>query len=108
MSMIGPSSTLYLQKFSSTVNSEGGVEDAWATVASLTGVIQKLEGKEALDALGLKVVSTHMFYLKYPFMKYSITEQDRFILGSRIFNIREIINPGEQNWFLEIKLQEIK
>ncbi len=104
--MIGPKSTLTLQKFTEVSDGMGGFVFVHQSVRKIKGVLTPLTGDERLITGKVEVFADYMFAIDYP-KGLTITEKDRFILGIRKFDILLITDPAEQHRHLEIMLEEI-
>ena len=103
--MIGPQTTLILQRYTETSDLMGGFLKAWATVSSVTGFLEQISGDERLDALKRSVVSSHIFITE-AFSTGDISPKDRFTYGSRVFTVVAVKDPSCAGYWLEIKLLE--
>ena len=80
--------------------------DPWADpnrVATVWGRIVPLTGAETLRAGGLEARVTHRITLRW---HPGILARHRIRFGSRVFNIRSVINRDEGNRVLEILAEE--
>jgi SPP1 family predicted phage head-tail adaptor len=100
----GPRTVLTLQSKTDTSDSAGGFATTWTTISTISGVLTQARGSEQNRTNRTVVYSTHTFFCEKP---SSITEKDRFIYDSRVFNIVMIRNPGNMNHHLEIDLLEV-
>lgn len=106
----GPKTTLTLQRVTET-NSAYGTSEAWSYVANIIGVLtgSRMTRNRTIETAKSEketVFGRYTFYCDYPF-GITITEKDRFILGTRTFEIIFVYNPGMKNQYLEIELDEI-
>ena len=84
----------------------GGEGDPWAaptTVATARARIEPLKGSEQLRAMQLEDKVSHRVTIRY---RSGITAKQRIKFGSRLLNIRAVINPEERNRFLELLCDE--
>lgn len=80
--------------------------DPWAnpvTLATLWGAVEPLRGSERLRAMQIQDSLTHRVTLRY---RAGITTSMRVVFGTRVFNIRAVINVGERNRVLELLCEE--
>lgn len=111
MNVPGPKNSLRLQRKSETADAFGGVTTTWSDLMTITGVLTAPSGlsrfsDELLMVMKNTVRGVYLFFCEVP--PITITEEDRFIFGTRIFEIRFIKNPGNFGHHLEILLQELK
>lgn len=84
----------------------GELGDPWAapvTVATLWGRIEPLGGAERLQAMKLESRVTHRISIRY---RLGIIADMRLVQGTRIFNIRAVIDTGERRRVLELLCEE--
>ena len=84
----------------------GGQTDPWASptvVASVRACITPLRGSEKLRAMQLEDSVTHKFTLRF---RTGITAKHRIRFGTRLFNIRSVIDVDERSRWLEIMADE--
>lgn len=109
--VMGPKTILTLQRKVETADGVGGITETWSSLLTISGVLTSPSGlskfsDELFRTLKETVRGVYVFFCDPP--SIAITEKDRFIYGSRIFDIRFIKNPGEMNHHYEILLQELK
>ena len=104
--VMGPKSTLTLQKFTEVSDGMGGFVFVHQAVRRIKGVLTPLLGDERMITGKVEVFADYMFAIDFP-RGLTITEKDRFILGIRKFDILLITDPMEQHRHLEIMLEEI-
>ncbi len=104
--VMGPKTTMVLQKFTEVADGQGGFTFTYQSVCKIKGVLTSLTGDERLITGKVEVFADFMFAIDFP-KGLTITEKDRFILGIRKFDISLITDPAEQHRHLEIKLEEI-
>ena len=108
--MIGPKTILTYQSVSETADGLGGFTETWSDVANISGVLtgsrRGLIAKESLKTDKITVESSHTFYCDVP--NFTISEKGRFILGSRLFDILFVYEPGNCGHHKEIDLREVK
>jgi len=104
--MIGPQTTMQLQRLTVTKDSDGSIIETWAALQNFTGGLHRSKGNERLGADRSIVYSTHVFYIDFP-VGVTITEKDRFLYGTRVFDIVIVRNPANMNHHLEIELLEV-
>jgi len=91
--MRGKKKTLTLERKTLEDDGMGGRKETWADVVNVKGVLCTIDGDERLAADKLTVISTHHFYIDFLHGE-TITEVDRFSMGTRIFKVVYINNLG--------------
>lgn len=84
----------------------GGLTDPWANpiqVATVWAEITPLTGDERLQAMRLEDRVSHRIRIRY---RADVTAQHRLRLGTRIFNIRSVINESERDRWLTVLAEE--
>ena len=81
----------------------GGASENWTVVASLWAALLPLRGDEGLDADALSGTLTHEVWLRY---RRDVVPQMRLRAGSRIFEIRSVIDVGERGRWLRLLCEE--
>ena len=94
---------LYVQQEAPVADTAGGSTMAWNTINTVWASIEPITGWERLQAGKLRSAITHRIRMRYD---NTITPDMRFVLGSRVFNIRAVINVEERNHALEILAEE--
>ena len=104
--MRGKKKTLTLERKTLEDDGMGGRKETWADVVNVKGVLCTIDGDERLAADKLTVISTHHFYIDFLHGE-TITEVDKFSMGTRTFKINYVNNIGaNQNRALKITLKE--
>lgn len=92
-----------IQGESVTRDSYGGETKSWTTSATVWASINPLSGRERLAAQQVNAETTHKITMRY---HSGLTPENRIKFGSRIFDIEEILNTGENNVELVIMARE--
>lgn len=96
-----------IQEQTDTADGMGGFTTSWAAITGMGSVpasIYPLTSKEQLDAMKLESVITNKIRIWY---RSGITSKNRFVFGSRIFEIRGApINYDEKNRTLDFLVEE--
>ncbi len=74
--VLGPKTTLILQRMTETVDSMGSYTDTWANVATFKGVMHAEWGNEMIEHKKKQVRVSHIFICDIP--DVMPTEKDRF------------------------------
>jgi len=83
----------------------GSYNVEWETFASPYAWIKPLSGTESLFGMQLEDTITHDIIIRYKASR-TITPENRIKFGSRLFNIRSVINVEERNRWLQIRAEE--
>lgn len=82
----------------------GGVDRAWTTIVTRWAQIIPLRGQEKFDASQMEAQTNIKIRIRY----YAAIDQTwRIKKGSRIFNIKSVVNIGDRNYAQEIEVMEI-
>ena len=102
----GPKTELILERVTLVDDGQGGTTKVWTALRKIKGVLVPLKGNERFITGKTELFASHKFFCNYP-KDLTITEKDRFILGTREFEIKYIGDPAEQHRHLEIELLEV-
>ena len=105
--VMGPKTTMTLQQYTEVADGQGGFTFTYQAKRKIKGVLTPLLGNERMITGKETVFADYMFAIDFQ-KGISITEKDRFIYGSRVFDIVLISDPAMVHRHLEIKLLEIK
>lgn len=94
---------LYVQQENAVADTGGGTVMGWTTINTVWASVEPVNGSEPVKAEKLSGTITHRIHMRYD---GTITTAMRFLLGSRVFNIRSIKNINERNRVLEIMAEE--
>jgi SPP1 family predicted phage head-tail adaptor len=94
---------LALQALSRVSDGQGGHTESWATEATLWGAIEPVKGYERYQAQQVQTPVTHKITVRY---RGGVTTKKRFLFGSRVFDIKEVLNENEDNRYLVIRALE--
>ena len=92
-----------LQTETPTTDNAGGYALAWTNSLTVWADIEPLSGHEVFTASHLEGRVTHSVTMRY---QTGITTDMRIIYGSRVFNIRAVLNSDESNRWLELLVEE--
>lgn len=92
-----------LQSASETADGGGGFTATWSDIATVWARIEPLSGKERMTAQQLENPLTHRITIRH---RSGVDAKMRIKFGSRIFNIRSVLNPDEGNEVLELMAEE--
>jgi SPP1 family predicted phage head-tail adaptor len=86
-----------------TADGGGGAIVTWTLIADVWGAVVPLSGSESLEADGLKGRVTHQISIRY---RPGISPEMRFVLGTRRFDIRAVVDRDEHRRFLRCLVEE--
>lgn len=92
-----------LQRQSSSQDSVGQLLETWSEIGKEWVDIQPVNGREYFNASGERAEVTHKVRMRYG---RTIAPRDRIVYGSRIFNIKAVMNIEERNRWLELMCTE--
>lgn len=92
-----------LQSPAETTDGTGGFTLSWTNVATVWAAIEPLSGRERMIARKLQSSVTHRITIRY---RTGVTARMRVQSGSRVFNIRHVINLEERDELLELLAEE--
>ncbi|QDP49539.1 MAG: putative head completion protein [Prokaryotic dsDNA virus sp.] len=92
-----------LQSATTTSDGAGGVTEAYSKIADIWCDIQPISAIEEYRQGKLKEKVTHKLIMRY---RSDINTSYKIVYGSREFNIRGILDLGNRNRFLEVKVEE--
>jgi SPP1 family predicted phage head-tail adaptor len=97
-------------KFRVTIQSEtqssdgqGGFTSSWVDGDTVWASIEPLKGWERMQAQQMQTPVTHKLVMRY---RSDVTTETRLKYGSRLFQVKEVINQDENSRFLIIKAIE--
>lgn len=88
-----------IQSITQASDGQGGFTESWATDATVWAYVRPVKGYEKYQAQQVQTPVTHKITIRY---RTGVTTKQRILFGSRVFNIKEVLNPDEANHFLEI------
>ena len=95
-----------IQAENPTTDAGGGQTDPWAVptvVATVRACIEPLKGFEKLRAMQLEDSVSHRFTMRW---RSGVIAKHRLKFGTRLFNVRSVINVDERSRWLEILADE--
>ena len=88
-----------IQSKVSVGDGQGGFTESWATDATVWSYLRPVKGLEKFQAGQLQTPVTHKITIRY---RAGVTSKQRVLYGSRVFALKEALNPDEANLFLEL------
>ena len=96
-----------LQKRTATTDRRGNASLAWGDVANAWSQISPMSGDESQRAGRTEATVTHVIHMRYRKDLTVLTQKDRVVFGSRIFNIEVVRNIEEANDELVLDCVEV-
>jgi SPP1 family predicted phage head-tail adaptor len=85
---------LAIQSVARASDSQGGFTDTWTTVVTIWASIEPTKAYERFQAMQTATPITHKIKCRY---NANITTAKRALFGSRIFDIKQVLNINESN-----------
>ena len=92
-----------IQSEASTPDGGGGFTAGWVDVVTVFASVSPQRGGEALEAMQVRDTQLYDVVIRY---RTDITSKQRVIWGSRIFNIRAVMNKDERDKYLTLVCEE--
>jgi SPP1 family predicted phage head-tail adaptor len=93
-----------LQRQGSGQSSTGQPNGTWTELAKEWAEIEPISGREYFNASGERAEVTHKVKIR---AGRSYLPKDRVVYGSRVFNIRSVLNLEERGRWLQIMVTEV-
>ena len=81
-----------------------GMESTWDRLGEAWGKIEPLTGQERTILQQINADVSHKITTRY--LEFTVMPLDRITFGMRHFEIEAVINPGEENKWLELHCKE--
>lgn len=95
---------IFIQEKTNIEDGFGGFMESWRTIKSTWAEIKPLTASDKYEASKIEEKITHLITIRY-FL--NLKTNHRILYQDRVFNIRGIVNPFENNKIQEIKAEEI-
>lgn len=92
-----------IQREARTADGAGGYTLDWSDVATVWARIEPRKGAERLRAMQVQDTVNHRVTIRY---RAGVTAAMRLVFGTRVFDIRAVINPDERDRWLELMCEE--
>lgn len=92
-----------LQTVSRLADGQGGYTEAWVDTLTVWASIEPVKAWEHYQAMQLETPVTHKIQMRY---NATATSAKRLLYGTRVMDIKSVINLNEDNAFLEIRAVE--
>tara|TARA_Y100000004_G_scaffold134134_1_gene151630 strand:- start:437 stop:766 length:330 start_codon:yes stop_codon:yes gene_type:complete len=96
-------SKVELQSPTSTDDGGGGCTETWSTLAEIFADIRPSTGNETYRQGKVQETVSHKIFIRH---REDINTSYRIKFGTRLFNIKNILNIDERSRFLEISANE--
>ncbi|WP_020086400.1 phage head closure protein [Hyphomicrobium zavarzinii] len=94
---------LSLQAPVATADGGGGATRVWSLVAEVWGALKPASGTESFEADRMSARVSHEIWIRH---RAGVVPEMRFALGTRIFEIRAVIDVGERHRFMRCLVEE--
>lgn len=95
-----------LQAVTRTQDDYGDATDVVTTLATMWGSLRPLRGDERSDGQKVDAETTHSLRVRWSSAIAGMRPDDRFTVGSRVFDITAVMNIGERNREIEFLAKE--
>tara|TARA_Y100000114_G_scaffold44835_1_gene40538 strand:+ start:28598 stop:28927 length:330 start_codon:yes stop_codon:yes gene_type:complete len=92
-----------IQTIGSTRDTGGGISSNYSDSQTVQASVKPVNGKEVFAQGKLQDRVTHEIMIRY---NVSVTPKNRIKFGSRIFNIRSVLNVNERSRYMKILAEE--
>lgn len=92
-----------VERLTDTPDGMGGYTKSWSSVQTAWMHLKPLSGSERLHAQYLEAATTHRAHCR---ASVDVTTADRLKKGSRVFNVRAVLDLEERGKFYELQLEE--
>ncbi len=92
-----------IQNVSRVSDGQGGFTETFADGATVFASIEPVKAWERYQAMQTQAPVTHKVLMRY---RADVTSASRLKFGTRVLWVKEVINPNEDDAFLEIRAQE--
>ncbi|WP_041318607.1 phage head closure protein [Hyphomicrobium nitrativorans] len=86
-----------------TADGGGGATRVWSLVAEVWGAVEPLSGSERIEANGIQGRVSHEIWVRH---RAGLGPHMRFKMGTRIFEIRAVIDSGERRRVMRCLVEE--
>jgi SPP1 family predicted phage head-tail adaptor len=94
---------LTIQNVSRVSDGQGGFTETWNDGTTVWANITPMKGYEKFQAMQMQTPLTHKIAMRYT---SEVTTASRLKFGTRVFEVKEVINIEERGRFLAIKALE--
>lgn len=94
---------LALERPIRTSDGGGGADENWSLVATVWAAMKPLTGTERLEAESQAGTVSHEIWMRH---RDNVTPEMRFRLGTRLFDVRSVMDVDEKGQFLRCLAEE--
>ena len=94
---------IQIQQESNVSDGQGGSALSWTEVDTVWARVSPIRGAERLQGMQVQDETVRRITIRY---RTDITPKMRVVWGSRIMNIREVINPDEHKKYLQLTVED--
>ena len=94
---------LFLEEASRVADGGGGASESWAAVAQVWAYLWPLSGQERVEADAIAGRVSHEVWLRH---RDGVVPAMRFREGTRVFDIRAVLDVDERRRFLKCLVEE--
>lgn len=97
---------VYVQTRVSTADGEGGFSEQWTSGASaIPAAISPIQARQLFEYRSVNVDATHLIKVRG---HTTVTEKDRILYGTRVFEILTVENIQERDFIKVITCKEVR
>jgi SPP1 family predicted phage head-tail adaptor len=93
-----------IQRRGTTQDTAGQTVETWSDTGTVWGSIRPISGREYFAASGERAEVTHEIMLRYGI---TVAPRDRVKHGTRLFDIKSVLNVDEMSRYLKLMCVEI-
>jgi SPP1 family predicted phage head-tail adaptor len=93
-----------LQQLTTTTDAEGIPIESWLPFATVHAAVEPIKGREYFQAAAVGAENTVRIRIRY---RSGVTAAMRLLYGTRIFNIRSVIDDNERHWEIHLMCEEV-
>ncbi len=82
----------------------GGGSVSWVLIAEFWASVVPQSGREQLESDALSAETMHSIYCRY---RADIGPSHRLVMGTRVFEIRSVVNVDDHKRFLKLRCEEV-
>lgn len=95
---------IYIQTLASTTDEEGGFSENWTSGSAIPAAIFPIQARQVMQYKSINVHATHLIKVRGLTV---VSEKDRILFGSRIFEILTVENIQERDFIKVITVNEM-
>ena len=98
--------SVIIQRATTTQGDYGEPIETWATIVETWARIEQLAGKERFAALQVQADVDHRITVRYQSAIDGLVPRDRVIWGSRIYDIKSVIQPEGRDILMQLFVRQ--